>query len=161
MPVVTCPSCRKHLRVPDHLGGRRVTCPKCDEVIQVPIQYDSPLEEEAAAPAPEETEPEVPPLPRAARVGIMSLVLALISVLVMCLPVVGGYVSVILSGLGLPVGLWGLHLSRTEGGGSLSPAQVGGGIVAGFGTRAEHYPMAGIVASLLALALTLLPALMG
>jgi hypothetical protein len=138
-----------------------VTCPKCDEVIPVPISYESALAEEVAAAAPEESEPEVPPLPRSARVGIMSLVLALTSVLVMCLPVIGGYISVILSGLGLPLGLWGLHLSRTEGGGSLSPTQVGGGIVAGFGTRAEHYPQAGIVASLLALALTLVPVLLG
>lgn len=161
MSVVVCSSCRKKLRVPDHLAGRRVTCPRCDEVIQVPVEYDSPPEEEAAAPIPEEeAEPEAPPLPPSARFGIVSLLLALASILVMCLPLIGGYASIALSGLGLPLGLWGLLLNRAEGNGTLSYAQVGAGIWAGFGTRAQHYPLAGILASLLALALTVLPALL-
>jgi hypothetical protein len=137
-----------------------VTCPKCEEVIRVPVEFDSPLEEELAATTPEETEPEEPPLPRSARVGIASLMLALGAILVMCLPVLGGYVSLTLSAVGLPLGLWGLHLSRMPGeGGTLSYSRVGGGILGGFGTRAEHYPLAGIVASLLALGLSLVPVL--
>jgi hypothetical protein len=127
----------------------------------VPVEFDSSLEEEVAASSTpeEETEPEQPPLPRSARVGIISMILALVAILVMCLPVIGGYASLVLSALGLPTGLWGLLLTRTQGGGSLSYSQVGGGIWAGFGTRAEHYPLAGIVASLLAMALSLVPVL--
>jgi hypothetical protein len=156
MPSVRCPSCRKHLRVPDHLGGRRVTCPKCDEVLVVPVEVPESVEE---APPADANFPEEEPLPTSARVGILSLVLACISVLILCVPF-ASYLSVVLSAAGLPLGFWGLYRARTDGTKTLRHALIGGDAPGvGFGTRAEHYPLAGVGACLIALALALLPRL--
>lgn len=159
MPVVVCPSCRKKLRPPDHLAGRRVTCPRCEAVLTVPLLPDSSAEVPTDLPA-AETEVEEPPLPPAARFGVLALALGCISVLIMCLPFVG-YASIVLSGVGLPLGLWGLLRARLEGNEVLCRTLRGGaGTAGGFGSRARHYPLAGTAVCLLALALALLPLLM-
>jgi len=37
MPIeVTCSSCQKRLRVPDHAAGKKIRCPKCRGVLNVP-----------------------------------------------------------------------------------------------------------------------------
>jgi uncharacterized RDD family membrane protein YckC len=156
MPAVSCPSCRKKLRVPDQLAGRKVTCPRCDEILMVPVELPEAVEEK---PVPEDAPPEEEPLPTSARVGIVSLILACVSVMIMCLPVVG-YASIALSAVGLPLSLWGLHRSRVDGTQTLSHTLTGDAATnGGFGTRAQHYPLAGVGACLLALALALLPLL--
>ena len=156
MSAVSCPSCLKKLRVPDHLAGRKVTCPRCDEVLVVPVELPESVEETVL---PEEDLPEEEPLPTSARVGIVSLALGCISVMIMCLPIVG-YASIVLSAAGLPLGLWGLLRSRTDGTQTLSHTLTGSAATAGgFGTRAQHYPLAGIGACLIALVLSLLPLL--
>lgn len=154
MPAVRCSSCRKNLRVPDHLAGRRVTCPKCNEVLVVPVELPEPIEE---ASAPDPAFPEEESLPTSARVGIVALALACVSILILCLPIVR-YASIVLSAAGLPLSLWGLHRARTDGGQTLSHALIAGdrpGV--GFGTRAQHYPLAGVGACLISLVLSLLP----
>jgi hypothetical protein len=158
MPTVVCPSCRKKLRVPDHLAGRKVTCPKCDGVIVVPVELPEPI---ADTPAPDPSFLEEEPLPMSARLGLVAFSLGTGAILVLCLPVLGGYASIGMSGFGLLVGLRGLHRARSDGGGTLSHslAAGGAGIWSGFGARAEHYPMAGLGVCLLALVLALLPKL--
>src|SRR5689334_16819561 len=107
MPVrVACPSCRRRLRVPEDLAGRRVTCPRCNHALDVPPPEEAPAEEPVSAPSPE-AEPEALPLPLPTRLGVVALGLGLASVLVLCLPVVG-YVSPVLSGAGLMLGTCGL-----------------------------------------------------
>jgi len=155
MPEVICSHCRKKLHPPARLAGRKVMCPRCEAVLAVPLSSDS--DEEIPSNLPAETGPEEPPLPASARIGIAALVLGCISVLILCLPVVG-YASIGLSGIGVPVGLWGLLRARMEGNGMLCRSLTG--VVGDFGTRARDYPLAGTVACLLALTLALLPLLM-
>jgi hypothetical protein len=71
--------------------------------------------------------------------------LGTLSVLVLCLPYVG-YAALGLSGVGLLVGLAGLVSAYLRG----APA-------GGLAQRDRRFPLAGIAACLLALALTLLP----
>jgi hypothetical protein len=162
MPAVRCPSCRKKVRVPDHLAGRKVTCPRCDEVLVVPVELPESVEETTVPP--EEETPQEEPLPTSARAGIVALALGCVSVMIMCVPIVG-YISIVLSAAGLPLGLWGLHRSRMDGTQTLSRTLTGAapteGGLGSFGTRAQHYPLAGVGACLIALVLALLPILFG
>jgi hypothetical protein len=83
------------------------------------------------------------------------------SILALCLPFIGGYASVVLSGVGLLLGLGGLLRSWADGDKALSQSHAGGGKIWGnFGTRARHYPLAGVGACVLALTLALLPSLL-
>src|SRR6185437_8383850 len=88
MPEVVCSHCRKKLRPPARLAGRKVTCPRCEAVLTVPLASDSD-EEIPTDLAASETEPQEPPLPASARIGIAALALGCISVLILCLPFVG------------------------------------------------------------------------
>lgn len=158
MPVLFCPRCRKQLRPPDRLAGKRVTCPRCEAVLTVPLPSDSSGEIEiptdVSAPR---SVPLDPQLPSSARIGIVALVLGCVSVLIMCLPFVG-YVSIVLSGIGLPMGLWGLLRAQMEGNQMLNRSLTGGtGIIGSFGLHARDYPLAGTAACFLALAMALLP----
>jgi hypothetical protein len=159
MPVhVKCLSCRKRLHVPDHLAGRRVTCPRCGEAVPVPAP-EAP--ETAPAPASAEHEEDaLTALPRFGRLGVVSLGLGLLSVVVLCVPVVG-YASLALSGLGVLVGLCGLFdFLRERRGRSAVRVTPGGQTMSGGGARALNYPLAGTAVSLVALALALLPLLL-
>ena len=160
MPEVVCPSCRKKIHPPARLAGRRVTCPRCDEVLMVPaVTTDS----DEDAPAPMESPPSIEeaPLPLSARLGIGALVLGMASILILCLPVIGEYASLRLSGFGLLLALCGLLQAGTDDSGTPSQSlAVGGvGIWGGFGARARDYPLAGIGACVLALILAVLPSL--
>ncbi|HTU23690.1 MAG TPA: hypothetical protein VMG10_36975 [Gemmataceae bacterium] len=159
MPEVVCSHCHKKIHPPDRLAGRRVTCPRCSAVLMVPLLPDSSEEIATDSPA-AEIEVQDPPIPSSARMGIVALVLGCVSVLIMCLPVIG-YGSIVLSGIGLPVGLWGLFRARMEGDGMLCRSLTGGtGLAGNFGARPRDYALAGVVACLLALTLALLPLLM-
>ncbi len=79
----------------------------------------------------------------------MATALGLVAVLILCLPGVG-YISPMLSGVGLILGSWGLVRTLRQVH-AVSPAPYR------FGARASDYPLAGTVACLLALALALLP----
>jgi len=158
MPEVVCPTCFKKLRPPDRLAGRRVTCPRCEAVLTVPLSTDSDEQIPTDLPAPD-LEPEDPPLPKSARFGIIALFLGCISILIMCLPIVG-YASLILSSVGVPVALWGLLRAHYEGNEMIYRSTPGGaGIVGSFGKRARDYPLAGVVVCLLALVLAIVPIL--
>src|SRR5262245_40996324 len=102
MPVpVACPVCKRRLRVPQKYAGRKVTCPHCRQAVAVPF-----LEEpDTVAPPTAVAEPE-PLVAPSARFGVVALALGLLSILVLCIPVVG-YISLGLSGIGLLLGLWG------------------------------------------------------
>lgn len=161
MPEVRCPSCRKKIRPPDHLAGKRVTCPRCEAVLTVPVPLDSSQEIAipSAPPPPPQIAPEDAPLPSSARFGIVALVLGCISVLIGCLPF-SSYASLVLSGLGLPLGLWGLIRARMEEGILCRSLTGGAGITGTFGARTQDYPLAGIAICFVALTLSLVPILM-
>ena len=162
---VCCPVCRRKLRIPDHLAGRRVCCPQCEEPMRVPLGQGEP----EAAPSPTGFTDEFP-LP--ARLGMASVALGLLSVLVLCLPFVG-VVAVGLSGIGVLLGVGavfttfrqgaatlGLSLrfgSLRHGGAALGVPAGGAGGVRRFGEGTLDYPLAGVGACLLALALAVLP----
>ena len=132
----------------------------CDNVIVVPVESPEPV---ADAPAPEPS-PSLTgePLPLSAGLGLVSSILGVGSVLVLCLPVLGGYASVGMSGLGLLVALCGLYRARSDGGGRPSRARAAGGagIRGGFGARGGRYALAGLGSCVLALILALLPRLL-
>ena len=161
MPSITCPFCRRKLRVPDRLAGRRVSCPRCHQAVAVPAPPDS-LEEAVdaarSAEAPSSPAAEAP-LPVSIRLGIAGLGLGLFSVLVLCLPFLG-YASPVLSGVGLLLSLVGLVSAPTGGTGNYSLAGAAG-VSRSFGARARDYPLAGLGVCLLALALALWPLLRG
>jgi hypothetical protein len=120
MPRVFCPVCGRKLRIPDDLAGRRVCCPECEEPVRVPVGQDP------AEPAPPPV-PAADTLPLPARLGVASLALGLLSVMVLCLPVVG-VAAVGLSGLGVLLGLSGLFMSFGQGAARLGlPAGGAGG----------------------------------
>lgn len=155
--VLRCPSCHRQVKVPERLAGHRVTCPRCGEVLPVPLPEPLP---EAAPPSPPDAEETLDALPRYGRVGVVSLGLGLLSVLIVCVPLVG-YASLALSSLGLLLGLVALlDFTRARfGGHGLRPA-TGGRLMCGYDTRALNYALAGTGASLVALVLTLLPLLL-
>jgi hypothetical protein len=167
MPArLTCPCCGRRLRAPDHLAARQAICPGCKAAIPVP-PTDASLEEGIAAagaaapgPAPEPHEPDVLDLPRHARLGLASVALGLLSVLVLCLPVVG-YAAIALSGLGLLLGVYALAAAWLAGAPVTGGPPAGGGVAGPFGASAVNYPLAGVGACAVALALALLPLLGG
>lgn len=44
MPIITCPSCQKQLKVKDELAGKKVRCPGCQGIISIPTDEEPPLE---------------------------------------------------------------------------------------------------------------------
>jgi hypothetical protein len=158
---VTCPSCGRRLRVPEHLASRQAICPGCHDAVPVPAT-DASLEEGIAAvgaTAPAPPEPDVMDLPGYARLGLASAALGLLSVPVLCLPLVG-YAAIALSGLGLLLGLYALASAWLAGtpvtGG---PPAGGGGVARRLGAHAVGYPLAGVGACAVALVLAVLPLL--
>jgi hypothetical protein len=147
MPTVICPSCQCKLRVPDQLADRQLICPGCHEIVQGPgpeAAYRGDRERAPPRdPAHASAEGELLSLP--ARLGAVAMFLGTLSVLVLCLPYVG-YAALGLSGVGLLVGLAGLVSGYLQG----APA-------GGCAQRDRRFPLAGIAACLVALALTLLP----
>jgi hypothetical protein len=146
---LSCSVCGRKMRVPDDLAGRRVRCPECEEPVRVPLGQGEP----EAAPSLAAFADEFP-LP--ARLGMASVALGLLSVMVLCLPFVG-VVAVGLSGLGVLLGVGAVFTSFRQGTAALGlPA---GGARGGrhFGQGALDYPLAGVGACLLALALAVLP----
>ena len=158
MPKIACHSCHKKIRIPEHLGGHHFMCPHCKTAIVVPTELVKAVKE--AVPVTSTSSNQDQPFPLAARLGILSLVLGMISFFLLCAPV-GSYLSISMSSVGLLLGLGGLFRARTESE-SLPPSVASGvGLWGGFGTRVRDYPLAGIVACFVALFLTLLPTLLG
>ena len=158
MPKIACLTCHKTIRIPEHLASHRFMCPHCHTAIVVPTQLVKAKNEAVAVTSTSSTQDR--PFPLAARLGILSLVLGMISFFLLCAPV-GSYLSISLSSIGLLLGLGGLFHARTESE-SLPPSVASGvGLWGGFGTRVRDYPLAGIVACFVALLLSLLPTLLG
>lgn len=154
---MTCPSCHKKIRPPDHLAGRRVVCPRCEAVLTVPEELAQAIDE--AANAEPDSPVEDPPFPPSARLGMISTGMGLASILIICLPILG-YLSVGLSGFGLLLGLAALYRSWTDSEPLPPQAASGGlGLWSGFGTRSRDYALAGIAVCFFALALELGPKL--
>jgi predicted RNA-binding Zn-ribbon protein involved in translation (DUF1610 family) len=141
-----CPSCGIELPVKPEWAGRKLMCPHCSEVVRIPRSVA--LAEETTGPA---DAPAIGPsiawelftsLSEPRNLGLTSMGVALVCILLLCIPAVG-YAAIPLSGLGILMGL------------------VGVGLALRGGWREIRYPLAGIGASLLALTLALLPHLLG
>src|SRR5262249_20672219 len=148
---VPCPACRRKLKVPEDLAGRRVTCPRCNKVLEVPIPEKSPEEVPDPASTPEHEPQPYVPLPLATRFGIAAVALGLLAILILCLPLVGT-LSPGLSGLGLMCGLSGMISSLVRGvrkASGLFPETVP--LSFQFGARAVDFSLAGSLVCLLAL----------
>ena len=156
---VPCPTCGQRLRVPDDRAGRRVRCPWCEQPLPVPTEAVPGDDEELGAGPPaaggEVPAPEEEPWPWHARLGAVAAGLGLLSVLGLCLPVVGLSEAVALSGTGLVAGLCAL-LGALRGG----PGPPRRRLAGGFGARAVDLPLAGVGVCAAALALALLPLLL-
>jgi hypothetical protein len=156
MPKIACHSCHKKIRIPEHLANHQFMCPHCNTAIVVPTGLVKAVKEAVRVTSTSSNQDQ--PFPLAARLGILSLVLGMISFFLLCAPV-GSYLSISLSSVGLLLGLGGLFLAHTERE-SLPPSIAGGvGLWGGFGTRVRDYPLAGMVACFIALLLSLLPTL--
>jgi hypothetical protein len=158
---VICPACNRSIRAPEHLAGRRVTCPRCGEAVRLPSGVQIPEEgpansAQASAVGPDEAVDLSTP---SQRLGFVAALLGLGSVLVLCLPVVG-YVSIVLSTVGLILGLAGLVMSSRERRQGLSPPEKGGQALLSIGGRRLTFPAVGVAVCLLALILVLLPLLL-
>jgi hypothetical protein len=154
--VVRCASCRRQINVPDRLAGHRVTCPRCGKAAPVPLP-EVPAETPPPTAHPDDV---LEVLPRFGRLGVVSLGLGLLSVVVVCVPVVG-YASLVLSGLGLLLGLCALlDFARGRFGGHGLRTNAGAQVMCQPDARALHYALAGTGVSMLALVLTLLPLLL-
>src|SRR5262245_14456364 len=106
--TVLCPSCKRHLHVPEKLAGRRVTCTRCGEAVRVPLPEQPPAE--VTKPSLSTKDPPAEAANAATlstRLGIVALALGLFAILVLCVPVFG-YLSLGLSGIGLMLGVAGL-----------------------------------------------------
>jgi hypothetical protein len=148
MATVTCPSCKRKLRVPDRLDDRLLICPGCNEAVPVPnrkAEYLRLVDNASTPQGPARSTAGEELLSLPARLGAVSMLLGVLSVLVLCLPYVG-YAALGLSGVGLLLGLWGL-----------ASAYLGGGHPGGVRQPEKSYPLGGVAACLLALALALLP----
>ena len=148
MATVTCPSCQRQLRVPDRLAERLLICPGCNEAVPVPnrkAEYLRLVDNASTPQGPARSTAGEELLSLPARLGAVSMLLGVLSVLVPCLPYVG-YAALGLSGVGLLIGLWGLASA------CLSGAHCGG-----VRQPAKSYPLGGVAACLLALALALIP----
>jgi hypothetical protein len=131
-------------------------CPRCDRPVRVPLHFDP--EDESALGAVDFVEEEPLPLPRSTHFGVASLALAAVSVIVLCIPVIGYYGSLALSGLGLLVGLIGLVTYKAPDEDPRDrrrsrPHQE----LLGVDLYARGFPWLGILACLVGIALTVLP----
>ena len=153
--AVTCPSCDRKMLVSEKHAGRRVMCPRCDRPVRVPLHFNP--EDEDTLGALEQVEEEPLPLPRSTHLGIAALTLATVSVLVLCVPIVG-YVAFALSGLGLLLGLAGLvtYNPPEEDPRDRRRSRRSRDFL-GLDLYARSFPWLGIVACLLAIGLAIIP----
>jgi hypothetical protein len=156
MAKAICPSCNKKLSLPDHLAGRRIICPHCGEGFRTSAELAEVMGKMDLAH--ESSEPEEPPFPPSARLGIAGMALGLVSILSLCLPGIGYFLSIGLSILGLLAALGGLLRARPDETVPLSERLIRDvGIPAGLGRQARNYSLAGLLTCFLALVLALAP----
>ncbi len=153
--AATCPHCRRRMNVPEAYAGRRVTCPRCLNAVRIP-DADAPEEAPGGGAPAAPAEAAGDGLTPAARLGVAALMLGAVSILLLCLPVVG-YASAALSGLCLAVGAWGLVRSRQETKRPAGRPSAAAGAVTLVDGRPVNLPLAGAGLCLLVLALALLP----
>jgi predicted RNA-binding Zn-ribbon protein involved in translation (DUF1610 family) len=157
---IRCPSCHRVMHVPEHLAGRKVTCPRCGNPVRVRAQEDSSDEVPAStASGPGGSVEAGERSPPATRLGVGALALGLVSMMVLCLPMVGT-MSLGLSGLGLVLGLCGLVCSERQGKKRTGHELAGTlRMPALLGEHVMSFPLAGTIVCFLALGLALLPLL--
>jgi hypothetical protein len=161
---VACPSCRQPLRVPARMAGRTAVCPRCQDAVPIPYPETLPAggppaeDKPAGVPPRALSLPDVADWPWPSRLGLISAAFGLLSVALLCLPG-SSYLAPLLGGAGLLLGLGALALALL--GGEPGPGRVlaGAGVARGFGTRAVDFPLVGVAACAVALALTLWPLL--
>src|SRR5271166_493780 len=147
--AVLCPSCDWELRVPESYVGRRVMCPNCNR----PLRVRRPILDPAAdADGGNATAKEEVTLALSVQLGIVALALGLVSIMILCVPFVG-YASIVLSGIGVSLGFGGLFLSWREKTVRSRPEARAGKKTGDNDSRGVNYPLAGIAACLVALAL--------
>jgi hypothetical protein len=155
---IPCPSCKRRLYVPEKLAGRRVTCPRCGEAVRA-VLPEEPAQEAPTHPAATSTAAAAAAdeAPLSTRLGITALVLGLLSILILCVPVVG-YGSLGLSGIGFLFAVAGLVCARNDRTrGVRPPLPAEGQGLPAIGKRDLNYSLGGMVVCLLAEALALLP----
>ena len=153
-----CSSCNHKLRVPDRLAGRLVACTKCGSA--VPVGSPPPTEPERPPAATEEPPlPVASPLPRpvttADRFGVTALTLGLVSILILCLPYIG-YGAILLSGVGIFLGAWGMLDAGIRQVRGLAPSSSEAN-ASFFSRQGAAYAIAGAATCMVTLALALLP----
>jgi hypothetical protein len=148
------------------MAGRKTICPRCQDVVPAP-PAEAPALEEARPPAKDAplspralSLPEVGGWPWPSRLGLLAAGCGVFALLTLCLPG-SSYLAPLLSGGGLLLGLGALALALLDdepGPGQLLAGRTG--VARSFGTRAVDLPVVGVVACVVALAVTLLPLLM-
>lgn len=136
---IACSACGHRLKVPDRCAGRKVMCPACDHVIHIPLAVAPPAQAQPATVSDGVAAGLAETLSHANRAALSSLVLALLSIQVLCIPYVG-YLAIVLSGVGLLLGLGAL-------------------VAALFRRESLAAPALGVAGCLAALTLALLPLL--
>jgi hypothetical protein len=157
--AVVCRGCKRDIPVPEGQAGRWFMCPHCNETLFVPGPGDPPAADpdhgDARQPGPAEPAGADSFSP-ADRLGVAALFLGTVSILILCIPFLG-YGALALTSAGLTLGLGGLFKARQDRPRSPRPRARRARRRGRPGEYPVNYPLIGILACLIALALELLP----
>jgi hypothetical protein len=156
--AIACPSCKRQIRVREGEEGRWLLCPRCQEGVYIPGPEEPPdrprTRHEPDDPDAEEEQIVFSP---SDRLGIAALLLGTVSVMLLCIPFVG-LAAFGLSSVGIVLGFTGLYGRGQESRKRFRrPAARRASSKHPFRDYNINYPLAGIVACLLALLLAFLP----
>jgi hypothetical protein len=142
---VQCPGCQKNINAKDDFAGKKVKCPGCDTTIRIPEQHDDLISTPLPiikAPQPQLVTPDQQRFASSPQIvlnnniqlkdgysnsiGISSLVLGVLSMFVCWMP----FISWIVSGLGLLLGMIGISLAIFRKGKGVGYS-IGGSVLSG------------------------------
>jgi hypothetical protein len=138
------------------MEGRKLVCPKCNEFLEAPAAASSAKAKGPGLFLGEATYEVVREATPGERWGMSSLALGLGSILILVIPYLG-YAALLLGSIGLILGIVGLFHSGLRGVSRLGQALINRSASTPEDDGPVNYPLAGIIASLLGLLLTLLP----